>query len=151
MATNERAAVIAGIAGLLMLGSGVTGASQWRHTFAFLADVLGTSLDASPLLRFVAYVFIALGSVGGVFVLLGAYAFRQDRVRTGRLLIWFGTGFTLASIVLFLAIQARRGDWPFVGAGVLGFLGLVLSVVARIRAKPVPRKPTASGAGPRTP
>jgi uncharacterized membrane protein YozB (DUF420 family) len=133
---NEKAAAIAAIAGLLMLLSGVTGASQWRRTFAIVEGLLG----ASPLLRFVQLVFVALGSVGGVFVLLGAYAFREDKVRTGKALILFGTGFTLVSLVIFAVIAVQHGEWPFAGGAVLGFFGIVLSVYARLKARAVPLK-----------
>ena len=131
---NEKAAILALWAGALMLLAGVTGASQWGRTFDLVEDLLGRN----PLLRLVQFVFVALGSVGGIFVLLGAYAFREDRVRTGKLLILFGTGFTIVSLMLFLVLTALHGEWPFAGASVIGFLGIVLSVIARFRAKPVP-------------
>ena len=133
---NEKAAALAAVAGFLMLLSGVTGASQWRRTFDFLEAVLG----ASALLRFVQLVFVALGSVGGIFVILGAYAFREDRVRTGKVLILFGTGFTIVSLVLFLVLAVRNGEWPFAGGAAFGFLGVVLSLAARIRARSLPLK-----------
>ena len=134
---NEKAALLAGLAGLMMLGSGVTGASQWGRTF----ELIGALIGASPLLRFAQLVFVVIGSVGGIFVLLGAYAFREDRVRTGRLLILFGTGFTVASLVVFLVLAVQHGEWPFAGGAALGFAGIVLSVAARFKAKAVPLRP----------
>lgn len=131
---NEKAAIIAAAAGILMLLSGVTGASQWRRTFEYLLSILGDSV----VLRLVGLVFVALGSIGGIFVILGAYGFRNDKVRTGRMMIWLGSGFTIVSLVLYVILQVRHGDLPFAGAGVLGAAGIVLSVVARFRAKPVP-------------
>lgn len=131
---NEKAALMAGIAGLMMLGSGVTGASQWRRTFELVEALLGTS----PALRFAQLVFVVIGSLGGVFVLLGAYAFREDRVRTGKVLILFGTGFTVVSLVVFLVLAVQHGEWPFAGGAVLGFLGILLSVLARFQAKARP-------------
>ncbi len=131
---SEKAALLAGIAGLLMLGSGVTGASQWQRTFELIQALIG----ASPLLRFTQLVFVVIGSVGGIFVLLGGYAFREDRVRTGKILILFGTGFTVVSLVVFLVLAVQHGEWPFAGGAVLGFLGVVLSVVARFKAKATP-------------
>ena len=133
---NEKAALLALWAGALMLLSGVTGASQWQRTFALFGDLLGTN----PLLRFVQLVFVAVGSVGGIFVIMGAYAFRENRVRTGKLLILFGTGFTIVSLMLFLLLTALHGEWPFAGASLIGFLGIVLSVIARLRAKPAPNR-----------
>ncbi len=129
---NEKAAILAVWAGALMLLSGVTGASQWGRTFDLVQQVLGQS----PALRFVQLVFVALGSVGGIFVMLGAYAFRENRVRTGKTLILFGTGFTIVSLGIFIILQVRHGDLPFAGASLLGFLGIVLSIAARFKAKP---------------
>jgi len=131
---NEKAAILAIWAGVLMLLSGVTGASQWRRTFDLVQQLLGPS----ALLRFVQLVFVVLGSVGGIFVILGAYAFREDHVRTGKLLILFGTGFTIVSLILFLILAIQHGEWPFAGGAILGFVGVILSVVARLRAKAVP-------------
>ncbi len=131
---NEKAAAIAAIAGVLMLASGVTGASQWRRTFAVLETFLGTGAA----IRFLQLVFVAIGSVGGIFVLLGANALRDDRVRTGRVLIFFGTGFTVVSMILFIIIALQQGEWPFAGGAVLGFVGVFLSIIARVKAKPVP-------------
>jgi hypothetical protein len=132
---NQKAAAIAAVAGILMLTSGVTGASQWRRTFDLLIEVFGNS----PALQFTALVFIALGSIGGIFVLLGAYGFRNNRVRTARAIIYFGTGFTVFSLILFTVFQLRRGgDFPFAGASLLGFAGVLLSVFARFKAKPLP-------------
>lgn len=139
---NEKAALLAIWAGVLMLLSGVTGASQWQRTFQFLQGVFGESL----LLRFLQLVFVALGSVGGVFLFLGAYAFRNNKVRTGRLLIWFGTGFTIASLTLFLGLQARHGDLPYAGASILGLAGVMLSLVARVKARALPLKRGSAGA-----
>lgn len=122
------------VAGILLLLSGFTGASQWQRTFTFLGEILGASL----LLRFVALVFVALGSVGGVLVLFGALAFRRNRVRMGRVLILLGTGVSVVSLVLFLILQLRHGDWPFAGGAVFAISGVVLSVAARFQAKPLP-------------
>lgn len=136
LSKNGKAAVLTAVAGGLMLVSGVTGASQWDRTFAILLETFGDS----AVLRFVAVVFTGMGSAGGIFVLLGAYGFRNNRVRTARTLIWFGTGFTLISVVLFLVYLLRLGgDFPFAGASFLGFLGILVSVIARYEAKPLRR------------
>lgn len=129
--SNEKAAITATIAGLLLLLSGFTGASQWHRTFRLVADVLGTSL----LLRFVALVFVALGSAGGVLVLFGALSFRRDRVRMGRVLIYLGTGFSVGSLAMYIVLQLLHGDLPFAGGIGLGVPGVILSVVARFQAK----------------
>lgn len=132
---NQKAAVLAAVAGVLMLVSGATGASQWHRTFAILVDFLGPS----QILRIIGFIFIALGSVGGVFVLMGAYGFRNNRVRTARAVIWVGTGFTLFSLLLFIVYLLRQGeDVSFAGASLVGFAGVVLSVAARFKAKPLP-------------
>lgn len=133
---NEKAAVFAAIAGALMLVSGFTGASQWHRTFDVLQDIFGQSTA----LRYLGVVFIALGSIGGLFVLLAAYMFQNDRVRTARIVIWFGTGFTILSLIVFALYQATRGgDFPFAGASLLGFVGVLISVVARFQSKKFPR------------
>ncbi len=133
---NEKAAVLAAIAGVLMLVSGVTGASQWHRMFEILLETFGDS----AILRFAGLVFIAMGSIGGILVLLGAYGFRNNRVRTARTIIWLGTGFTVLSLVFFVVLQFQRsGDFPFAGASFFGFVGILLSVIARYKAKPLPR------------
>ena len=130
---NEGAALIAGIAGVFLLISGFTGASQWRRTFDLITGLLGDS----PLIRVVGFGFIAFGSLGGIFVVFGAFSFKQNRVRTGRIMIWLGTGFTIATLILYVFLQVRHGEFPFAGAGVLGAAGIILSIIARYHATPI--------------
>ena len=52
LSDNMKAAWIAGVSGVLMLISGVTGASQWQRTFTTLVDIVGSN----PVLRFFALV-----------------------------------------------------------------------------------------------
>ena len=129
---NERAAILATWGGVLMVASGVSGAYQWSQTFAILEAILGSS----GVLHIVQLGFVGIGSVGGVFVVLGAYAFWKNRVRTGRFLLWLGTGFTMISLGLLLAVQFIRFDWPFAGASLIGFVGIALCVLARFEARP---------------
>ena len=131
---NEKAALLAAAAGVLMLASGVTGAAQWQRTFETLQSILGPN----PLLHFVQLAFVVLGSLGGALVLLAAYALREDRVRTGKALILLGTGLVLVHLVIFVALAVRNGEWPFAGASLLGFVGVLLSIAARFRAKAKP-------------
>jgi len=130
MTGNEKAATLAVWGGVLMVASGVSGAYQWNQTFEIIEALLGSW----RILALAHLVFIGIGSVGGAFVIVGAFCFWKNKVRWGKLMIWLGTGFTILSLIVLVAAQFIRFDWPFAGASLVGFVGIALSVLARFEA-----------------
>lgn len=133
MTNNEKAGVIAIVGGILMLIAGVTGAATWEKLGELAQDVTGNS-D----LNIVFQVLALLGSLGGLIVIVGGLLFRKkDKVKVGKLLITIGAGFGLIGLIIFLVL-AFMGDEmvaTVLGALSLGFVGLVLSIAARMKVR----------------
>ena len=134
MRQNSEAALLAAIAGGLLLVSGWTGARPVDRFFTLLEDIFGTR----PLLIVLAYLFVGLASLGGFAVLLGGYLIWKDRVRTGRFLILVGSGAGIFTLLLFLLINLRREEFSLLLSVLPTVLGIAIGIVARFHAKPKP-------------
>lgn len=139
MNTNEKAGMYAIVGGILMLIAGVTGAATWNTIGDFLVDFTGQE----PL-REVFKVLALIGSLGGLIVILGGIiiagrmiANKHKRVPVGKLLITIGAGFGLIGLLIFLAVTMLGENWlgNLLAAISIGFIGLVLSIVARQKAR----------------
>jgi len=134
MNRNEEAAVLAAIGGFLLLLTGYNGARGIERLFTWLVDVFGPL----PFLRIVAFVFVAIASLGGIAVLAGGFLFLRERVRTGRLLILIGSGAGFFTLLLFLLVNLRREEFSFLLEVLPVVVGIAFGVAARFRAKPAP-------------
>ena len=130
MRRNDEAAVLAGIAGALLLFVGYNGARGVHRFFNLLVELLGDR----PLLLVLAYVFVAIASLGGIAVLVGGYLLHVDRVRTGRLLILLGSGAGVISLVLFVIGILRRQAFDVLLEVLPALAGVLVGIVARFRA-----------------
>ena len=139
MKTNEKAGMYAIVGGILMLIAGVTGAATWKTIGDFLVDFTGQE----PF-REIFGVLALIGSLGGLIVILGGViiagkdiAKKEKRVPIGKLLITIGAGFGLIGLLIFLAVTMLGDNWlsNLLAAISIGFIGLVLSIVARQKAR----------------
>lgn len=134
MKRNTGAAIVAAIAGVLLLIVGVNGMAGVDRIFALLEEWFGTN----EALRILAYVLGGIAALGGVAVLFGAYFVGTGRVRTGKLLIALGSGAGILTLLLFLARNAVSEQFSYLYAVLPAILGVVLAIVARFMAKPKP-------------
>jgi len=118
----------------LLLVSGWTGARPVNRFFALLEDIFGSR----PFLIVLAYVFVALASLGGVAVLVGAYLIWIDRVRTGRMLILIGSGAGFFTLLFFVVSNLRREEFSLLLSVLPVVLGIAIGIVARFWAKASP-------------
>ncbi len=131
---NEIAAILAGVAGVLFLFVGWNGAQAVEEFVQLLVDVFGSN----PALRILAYVLIAIASLGGIAVITGAVLISMDRVRWGEFLVLLGAGAGIFTLVLFLVLLVRRPAALGAHLGAIPVLvGVALSIAARMKAKPV--------------
>lgn len=128
------AAVLAAIAGVLLLVTGYNGARGVDRVF----DLLATWLGDRPLLLVAAYAFVGIASLGGIAVLLGGYLIHADRVRTGRFLILLGSGAGFVTLLLFLAANLRREEFSYLLHVLPAVLGVAFGIAARFRARAAP-------------
>jgi len=118
------------IGGLMMLLVGLTGATAWEQLIDFLESRLGT--DA--IIQTLAFIVIAIASLGGLAVIMGSALFLTKRIKAGRLLITLGAGFGLIGLVIFVFVRLEHAEFSIAGIG-LGMVGLVLSIIARLKSK----------------
>ncbi len=134
MRRNTEAAILAAIAGVLLLYVGANGVADVDKLFALLEEWFGTN----ETLRILAYVLGAIAALGGIAVLVGAYFVAVDRVRVGKLLITLGSSAGIITLVVFLARNVASEQFSYVYAVLPAILGVVLAIVARFWAKPKP-------------
>jgi hypothetical protein len=130
--TNKTAGMLAILGGLFMLIAGLTGAATWQHLGDLAIDITG--IDA---LGIVFQILVVMGSLGGLLVILGGLLLRADKVGGGKALITIGAGMGIIGLLIFL-IVTLLGDDPggsLIGAMGIGFVGLILTIVARMKAQ----------------
>jgi len=131
---NDKAALLAAVAGILLIVSGYTGVRSVDRFFTLLEDVFGNR----PSLIVLAYVFIGIASLGGFAVLFGGYLIWRDRVRLGRVIILIGSGAGFFTLLLFVLVNLRREEFSLLASVLPAILGVALGVVARFLSVPKP-------------
>jgi len=131
---NDQAALLAVVAGFLLLVSGYTGVRSVDRFFTLLEDLLGSR----PFLIVLAYVFIGVASLGGFAVIFGGYMIWKDRVRLGRVLILIGSGAGFFTLLVFVLVNLHRAAFSLLASVLPAILGVALGVVARFLSVPKP-------------
>jgi hypothetical protein len=131
---NDQAALLAGVAGFLLILSGYTGVRSVDRFFTLLEDLFGPR----AFLIVLAYLFLGIASFGGFAVLFGGYLFWKDRVRLGRVVILIGSGAGFFTLLLFVLVNLRREEFSFLGSVLPAILGVAAGVGARFRSAPKP-------------
>ena len=134
MRPNDKAALLAVVAGVLLIVSGYTGVRSVDRFFTLLEDLFGNR----PFLVVLAYVFIGIASLGGFAVLFGGYLIWRDRVRLGRVIILIGSGAGFFTLLLFVLVNLRREEFSLLASVLPAILGVALGVVARFLSVPKP-------------
>jgi drug/metabolite transporter (DMT)-like permease len=135
LSDNQIAGIVGVIGGVMMLLVGMSGAAAWEQVVDFLESRLGT--DA--IIQALAYVLIAIASLGGLAVMLGSALFLTKHVKAGRLLVALGAGFGLIGLIIFIFVRLEHEELSIAGIG-LGMVGLVLSIIARLKSKAPEKK-----------
>ena len=129
---NTVAMYLAIVAGVLLLGAGVTGVATWETIRSFVISFLGSHW----VLIFLFQVLIFIASLGGVAVICGGVLIGAGRTSIGKLLILLGTGVGLIGLLLAVALPwFQQGGTTLALGTSTGTVGIVLSIAARIIAK----------------
>ena len=134
MRPNDEAALLAVVAGFLLIVSGYTGVRSVDRFFTLLEDLLGSR----PFLIVLAYVFIGVASLGGFVVIFGGYLIWKDRVRLGRVLILIGSGAGFFTLLLFVLVNLHREEFSLLASVLPAILGVALGIIARFLSVPKP-------------
>ena len=125
----------------MILGSLIGSISFFETIFEYLSAEIGEPMAnvLSIILQLLAY--IAMG--GGISVIAGALIVAIDHYRLGKFIIGFGAGMGLIGLITFIVISLIQGAIvaEFVGIvmgiinGSYGFLGVILTIIARLKLK----------------
>ena len=140
LTNNEQAGLIAIIGGILMLLAGISGAATWKALGDMAFEVTGNDS-----LNIVFQVLALMGSLGGIIVLLGGLMIhgkyikmkKVKRLKFGKTFITIGAGMGVVGLIIFLVLALLTDDpaGNVLGAIGLGFIGLVLTIISRKKAK----------------
>ena len=137
LTNNQFAAVLAFWAGLVFLAVGWNGTRIYGAFFSLLGDLIP---GPNPGFEVVAGILTIISPLSAAFVLAGAVLLLMNRIRAGKIVVLFGTGAGIFSLILFLVLLVRRPGGVLAHEGVLpAFVGVILSLGARVAAK-VPEK-----------
>ena len=139
---NKKWILICIIGGILMIISSVIGSITFFETLFSLIEA-DVGEDVAKIISLVIQIlgYIAMG--GGISVIIGALIVAMDHYRLGKFLISLGAGMGLISlIIVFLTgifegsiVEDVEGIISEIIHGSYGFLGIVLTIIARIKLK----------------
>jgi len=137
LTNNQFAAVLAFWAGLVFLAVGWNGTRIYSAFFSLLEDLIP---GPNPGFQVVAGILTIISPLSAAFVLAGAVLLLTHRVRAGKIVVLFGTGAGIFSLILFIVLLVRHPGGVLAHEGAIpAFVGVVLSAGARVTAK-VPEK-----------
>jgi hypothetical protein len=131
------AVVIAAVAGVLLLVSGIRGPTG---TYELMREQLPLFIQNQQILQVVdtvALILIVISLAGGVSVLAGAFLIYKDHVSTGKLLIGLGAGVGIPWLIMLAIGLITTGQVAAVIAqhSSIGWIGVIMAFAARIIAK----------------
>lgn len=139
MASNRRKItfIIAFIAGILLLVSGTHGPIG---TYQLIREQLPNYISNPQIVQIVdvlTLILIAISLAGGLVVIAGGISVFMNHVSIGKLLIGLGTGIGIPWLILLLVTLFTTYQVSAIIAqySALGWIGIILAVVARIIAK----------------
>jgi len=129
---NKVAMYLAIVAGILLLGIGVTGAATWETIRNFVVTFLGGHWAIILLFQ----VLILIASLGGIAVICGGILIGTGRTSIGKLFIGLGTGTGFIGLILAVALPSfQQGNIKLILGTSTGIVGIILSIIARMIAK----------------
>ena len=128
---NRIAAFMAYIAGVLLIVSGTTGVASWERIQKFALTIVDI-----PLVKTLFILALVLASLGGVTVIVGGLLIKRNFVRTGKFLIWLGSGIGIFSMAVNLFTTITNEGLSLVALFSLAPIGIILAFASQIIAKP---------------
>jgi len=125
------------LSGILLIISGTHGSVGVYGVILAVLMLLVKNVLLLSILRVVALILILLASLGGVSVIFGGSLIRKSRIRLGKFVIGIGSGMSTPGLILTLLTVFVTWNLPAVVAehGIMGWTGMIVSLVARTKAK----------------
>jgi len=128
---NKSVMLIAIIAGILLLISGISGLATWEAIQEFVTN----NIVDNAVIQIVFAILIFIASLGGIAVIIGGLLIGKDQVGTGKFLITLGAGLGIIGLIVSIYYAYMEGTLDIWGFFSIGFIGLILSIIARMMAK----------------
>jgi len=128
---NKKAMIVAILAGILLLISGISGLATWETIKDF---VINNIIDNS-FVQIIFAVLIFIASLGGISVIIGGLLIGKDKIRTGKLFISLGAGLGIIGLIFSIIVAIMENNLIIGSYFSVGFIGLILSIIARLLIK----------------
>ena len=128
---NTKAMGIGILGGVLLLVSGINGVATWETIKTFVTN----NISDNEIVQIVFAILIFIASLGGISVIAGSYLIGKNKVGTGKFLISLGAGLGLIGLIVAIYIAYSEGNLTIGSFFTIGFIGLILSIIARFTAK----------------
>ena len=129
--SNKKAMIIAIIAGILLLMSGVSGFATWETIKAFVTQ----NIVDNFIVQIIFTILIFIASLGGLAVIIGGFLISKEKIRSGKLFITLGAGLGLIGLIFSIVVAYMEHSLTLGSFLSLGTIGLILSIVARMIVK----------------
>ena len=139
---NKKWILLCIIGGILMIISSVVGSISFFETlYSLIEDDVGEDVAKIVSLVIQILAYIAMG--GGISVIIGSLIVAMDYYRLGKIIIGIGAGMGLISLIIFLIsgiaegsiLEELKGIIVGIIHGSYGFLGVLLTIIARMKLK----------------
>jgi hypothetical protein len=128
---NKKAMIVAILAGILLLISGISGLATWETIKDF---VINNIIDNS-FVQIIFAILIFIASLGGISVIIGGLLIGKDKIRTGKLFISLGAGLGIIGLIFSIIVAIMENNLIIGSYFSVGFIGLILSIIARLLIK----------------
>ena len=125
--------IIAIIAGIFLLITGVSGLATWQTIKEFVT--LQLNLADNLIVQIIFSILIFIASLGGLSVILGGLLIGKAKIGLGKFLITLGAGLGIIGLIFSLIVAYMQNSLTIGTFLSLGTIGLILSIVARMIVK----------------
>jgi len=136
---NKLAFVLGLLGGILMISAGAVGGLGFWTLLPLLIAISGLPAEFALLVNLVLVVLSFIAGLGGFAVIIGSFLFLANRVGLGKFIVGLGAGMGFVGFILLLAGHFLSGTlavtWFLAILQTPGFLGVILSILARTIAK----------------
>ena len=124
---NNKAMGIALAAGILLLISGISGLATWETIKTFVTE----NIVDNHVIQIIFSMLIFIASLGGIAVIAGGILIGKGKVGTGKFAIALGAGLGLIGLIVSIIVAYTENSLTLSGFFSIGFIGLLLSIIAR--------------------
>ena len=128
---NSKTVIVAVIAGILLLISGISGLATWETIKNFVT----ANIIDNYIVQIIFVVLLFIASLGGISVIIGGLLIGKDKIGTGKLFISLGAGLGLIGLLVSIIIAFMENNFTIGSFFSVGAIGLILSIVARLMVK----------------